>query len=77
MAGMCAAKALEQHRCKRVNETLPACFHSYRLNTILTQILLSRGFDAYMPVVFLSKCIIRVNAEFARVTIYLHIKPCC
>jgi hypothetical protein len=62
VAGMCAAKALEQHLCKRFNNTDSLhVFILYRLGTILTQILRPRGFDAYMPDLFLSKCIFRVN----------------
>jgi len=55
MAGMCAAKALVQHLCKRFND--PDSLHVFILNyldAILTQILRPRGFDAYMPDVFLS-----------------------
>jgi len=62
MAGMCAAKALVQHLCKRFNDSDSLhVFINYRLDTILTQILRSRGFDAHMPDVFLFKCIFQVN----------------
>jgi hypothetical protein len=64
MAGMCAAKALEQLLCKRFND--PAFLHVFIHITyipIFTQILRSRGFDAYMPAIFLSKCSFWVNDE--------------
>jgi hypothetical protein len=51
MTGMCAAKALMQ---------------PYRLYTILTQILRSRGFDACMPAIFLSKCSFWVHLRMQR-----------
>jgi len=67
MAGICAAKALVQHLCKRFND--PDSLHvfiTYCLDTIHTQILRSRGFDAYMSGVFLYKCIFQVTLKMQR-----------
>ena len=53
--GICAAKALEQLLCERLND--PDNLHvfilslRYYLDTIQTQILHSRAFDAYVPAV--------------------------
>ena len=54
MAGMCAAKAIEQFLCERLNyysflHVFPTGRRPYyHLYTILTQILHSIGFDAYV-----------------------------
>ncbi len=54
MLGICAEKALEQHLCERFHYSHN--MHIFILTvqiTIQTQILRSRGFDLYMPDIFL------------------------
>jgi hypothetical protein len=54
MLGICAEKALEQNLCERFHYSHN--MHIFILTdqmTIQTQILRSRGFDVYMPDIFL------------------------
>ena len=54
MLGICTEKALEQHLCERFHYSHK--MHIFILSdkiTIQTQILHSRGFDVYMPDIFL------------------------
>ena len=55
-AGIYAAKTLVQHLCERYNDPANAHFYRFqRSDTIQTQILRSRGFDAYVPDALLQK----------------------
>jgi hypothetical protein len=49
--GICAAKALEQLLCERLNDPDNLHVLFLALDTIQTQILHSRAFDAYVPAV--------------------------
>jgi hypothetical protein len=53
MSGICAEKALVQHLCRRFHysNTMHIFIPTNQI-TIQTQILLSRGFDGYMPAIF-------------------------
>jgi len=53
MSGICAEKALVQHLCERFDysHTIYLFILTDSL-TLQTQILLSRGFDGYMPDIF-------------------------
>ena len=54
MAGICAAKALVQLLCRRFHDPNSMNVFIPALDTLQTQILRSRGFDANMPAAFLS-----------------------
>jgi hypothetical protein len=56
MSGICAEKALEQHLCERFHNL--HCVHIFILVELIArqrQILLSRGFNAYVPDIFFIK----------------------
>jgi hypothetical protein len=59
-AGICAAKTsrhLPGHLCERFHDPKNVHVLFKALDTLQTHILHSRGFDAYVPAAFFSKCI--------------------